>query len=257
MKDRLGLTSLQRAAIAPGRQAWGRRGLLTGAVVAVGAGATMASSQEKALFSKEHSELSAMEFLVALVPAYLQEVARERFRGRSPKSISALLLDAGDLTGSDTVGHAEFSFFETLLGVPLRDMSLCFKVFDDDDSGFLDESEILSVVRLVTKGEFKGDKIVLPSLMGRKKQVSLPKFQEWITKVKREVCRLEFDLLDEDHDGKLSAYEFARSLTCYSAPEVLKRVEQDLRDSDRRLTFEEFWDFHKVRETFFCRLEPR
>jgi Ca2+-binding EF-hand superfamily protein len=236
--------------------------------------------EEKFLsFSSDKSQgLSINEFVIALAPDYLMEEAKAKYSGlkpgeegrKKPKKkkqkkkkekkrrktsffvcigqFSPILRDAGDLNGNKKIDYAEFSFFQTLLGVPEREIEICFRLFDVDDSGSLDEQEFLQVIDVVTKGHAKIQKLELPSLFGRKKKVTLPEFRAWNAKVKKEVAKIEFDLLDEDNDGKITATQFGRTLTAYGQEEVFAKVRADLADNNERLTFEDFWKWQLAME---------
>ena len=192
--------------------------------------------------------LNVTQFMVALAPDFLSSEAQEQFSKRKPDSFSAVLRDAGDLSGNKRVHFAEFAFFTSLLSVPMRDMGICFRLFDEDGSGTLEHDEFLKVVSVVTRGRFNLTKLELPTLFGRRKQVSMKEFLAWTEKIKMEVARLEFDLLDDDGDGKISAIQFGRSLTGYSSAGSLDRARAELQDSDYKLTFADFWAYQRSLE---------
>lgn len=209
--------------------------------------ASVRSDLERRFRVFSDKELSLGEFLVLLAPEYLFEEAKKRFLGGQGKGVSKVLREAVDLDGNGKVDLGEFIFFETLVRVPLHDIELTFRLFDLDNSGRLSQGEFLQVMDVV-KGKYglrpAGVTFALPSLFGKngKKEVSFEEFRKWALALKREVARIEFDLLDADADGKISLRDFARFVMAYSGTEFGAAL-NDLAESNAFVSFEDFWGF--------------
>ncbi len=172
------------------------------------------------------------------------EHSAERLR---KAAVSKALREAADLDGNRRIDYSEWVFFDTLLRVPLRDIELTFRLIDEDDSGTLDAEELRAALERVS-GTAQAP-LRVKALFGAsgKKKVTLQEFRAWYERVRREVALLEFQVLDDDGDGRMAAEAFGRAVVGEGGQRFARQL-GELRDEDAELAFEDYWAFLRVAE---------
>ncbi len=186
--------------------------------------------------------------MTSLVPEYLSQTELGKAR-LSKWAVSKTLREAADLDGNRLIDFHEWVFFDTLLHLPLESIEVSFRAMDADASGSLDADEFLQVLQTVTGNKLLTERPRIKSLFGSdgRRKVTLAAFKAWYTQLKREVVLLEFQLMDADGNGRVSAAEFGSSVVAYNSGRYGAAL-AELRDEDGELTFEDYWAFQRVAE---------
>jgi Ca2+-binding EF-hand superfamily protein len=182
------------------------------------------------------------------VPDYLTQTEHGKAR-LSKWAVSKTLCEAADLDGNRQIDFHEWVFFDTLLHLPLESIEVTFRAMDADSSGSLDADEFLQVLQTVTGNTMLTQRPRIKSLFGSdgRRKVSLATFKAWYTRLKREVALLEFQLMDADGNGRVSAAEFGSSIVAYNSAHYGAAL-AELRDEDGEVSFEEYWAYQRVAE---------
>jgi len=150
-------------------------------------------------------------------------------------------------------------FFTTLLAIPEKYISIAFRMFDLDGNGEVDVDEFKKVMKAMRANTPMGEALrtnvdnnsFLPYFFGPdgKKKLTINAFKEFMKNLKAAILKVEFDRLDFERQGSISASAFATSIVGFGDIRRIKvyspRVEE-LAASTIRISFEQFCAFQKV-----------
>eukprot|EP01100_Stratorugosa_tubuloviscum_P007794 TRINITY_DN320_c0_g4_i1.p1 TRINITY_DN320_c0_g4~~TRINITY_DN320_c0_g4_i1.p1 ORF type:complete len:429 (+),score=172.31 TRINITY_DN320_c0_g4_i1:26-1312(+) len=159
------------------------------------------------------------------------------------------------------ITFSEYLFLITLLSIPLSDFIIAFKMFDLNGDGTVDRGEFATVINVMMGRSILGQKQrkyrngeiltesskITHKLFGANEKFNIDNFSTFLNELHSTVLKLEFDQIQ--HDGFISAFNFAKVLVGHAKLIQLKRYEkniQQLRNSNQKLTFNDLQSVDKL-----------
>lgn len=193
--------------------------------------------------------MTAGDMMRSVVPVYPPEGSDVVRAGSLPGEPSPHVHDeepskfiaSFDIDGDDNINFDEFLLFQTLLSIPLDDLEVAFRLMDKDGSGKVDRYEFGQMLDALhaqagkpsvtmrksvhsTEDDLHG---LMSTFFGAsgKLQLSLEAFRSFVSDLREELVRLEFQYYDWRHKGGIAGRDFAHSIISCAR---LKHVDQYL-----------------------------
>jgi solute carrier family 25 aspartate/glutamate transporter 12/13 len=173
---------------------------------------------------------------------------------RADSETLRLLFQMADTKESGKINFSEYVLLFKLLTTPETEFEMAFRMFDVNNDGTISKDEFKQAMKnnKYVGHDFDFDCELMSRFFGRDghSTLSYHQFSQFMRLLTEEIRRQEFQRMDNDSDGFISAEQFGKLLTSYiSETNMPQRINENIRklsQTSDKISYAEFDAFNRI-----------
>lgn len=194
------------------------------------------------------------DFIRSIIDRNQQQATTAAPKKAPDSNTLRLLFQMADTKETGMINLSEYIILFKFLTTPENEFEMAFRMFDVNNDGSISKDEFKHALKnnRYVNTDFDFDCELMTRFFGRDghSTLSYHQFSQFMRLLTEEIRRQEFQRMDSDGDGYISASQFGQLLTGYiSQSELPQRINQNIRklsETSEKISYAEFDAFNRI-----------